>query len=67
MTTLEILTRDINTLLDSNRLDYREMASGDLSSDEIMARRKAIAARVEELRSMVCQRDVLELLKHDLP
>jgi len=59
MTNIEILTRDINGLLDDNRLDYLEMASGELSGDEIAARRQGIVNRVEQLRVLIEHRDLL--------
>ena len=57
---LEILQRDIDGLLDTNRLDWLALANEPMSSEQRIEVRKAIAARNVDLLELLQRKWALE-------
>ena len=57
---LEILQRDIDGLLDTNRLDWLALANEPMSSEQRIEVRKAIAARNVDLLELLQRKWTLE-------
>ena len=57
---LEALQRDINGLLETNRLDWEALANEPMSADERALVQKAIAARIVELLELLHRKWALE-------
>jgi hypothetical protein len=57
MTKLEQLTRDIDTMRKSIRLQWRELASIPLSQADHNSARAAITSMVDELKFLLEERD----------
>ena len=60
MSELEILQRDIDGLLDTNRLDWLALANEPMSSEQRIEVRKAIAARNVDLLELLQRKWTLE-------
>jgi hypothetical protein len=56
-TSQEMLRRDIETLLESVRLDWQELAQRSLTTDQMQAVRKHIDSCHRELRDLISRRD----------
>ena len=57
---LEMLQRDIDGLLDTNRLDWLALANEPMSSEQRVEVRKAIAARNVDLLELLQRKWTLE-------
>ena len=57
---LEMLQRDIDGLLDTNRLDWLALANEPMSSEQRVEVRKAIAARNVDLLELLQRKWALE-------
>ena len=57
---LELLQRDIDGLLDTNRLDWLALANEPMSSEQRIEVRKAIAARNVDLLELLQRKWTLE-------
>jgi hypothetical protein len=60
MSELKMLQRDIDTLLNTDRLDWLALANEPMSSDQRIAVRKAIAARNVDLLELLQRKWTLE-------
>jgi len=74
MSELEMLQRDIDGLLDTNRLDWLALANEPMSSEQRIEVRKAIAARNVDLLELLqrkwdprggCRRSMIRKLAGD--
>ena len=59
-TEMEILQRDINGLLETNRLDWEALVNEPMSSDERSLVQKAIATRNVDLSELLHRKWALE-------
>ena len=59
-TEMEMLQRDINGLLETNRLDWEALANEPMSSDERTLVQKAIATRNVDLSELLHRKWALE-------
>jgi hypothetical protein len=64
---LEILQRDIDGLLDTNRLDWLALANEPMSSEQRIEVRKAIAVRNVDLLELLQRKWTLEEVGGDQP
>lgn len=60
MSELEMLQRDVNDLLNTNRLDWLALANEPMSSEQQIEIRKAIAARNVDLLELLQRKWTLE-------
>ena len=64
---LEMLQRDIDGLLDTNRLDWLALANEPMSSEQRIEVRKAIAVRNVDLLELLQRKWTLEEVGGDQP
>jgi hypothetical protein len=61
MTELEMIQRDIDSLLNDNQLDWLALAKEPMSSEERIVVRKSIAARDVDLLELLQRKWALEI------
>jgi hypothetical protein len=65
MSELEMLQRDVNDLLNTNRLDWLALANEPMSSEQRIEIRKAIATRNVDLLELLQRKWTLESVGGD--